>query len=137
VLKSLRGRNIVLMAAMLLLGQVLALVFVSVAVIRPQANRVAGLLARNVRMIGATLDALPVGQREAFVARVNNLDAFRIQPGHGNPPGADGRPTFLETAVLRAVAADLGQQGDMVWRGGGSQRLWVRIKLGDQGYYWV
>jgi two-component system, OmpR family, osmolarity sensor histidine kinase EnvZ len=137
VLKSLRGRNIVLMAAMLLLGQVLAMLLVSLFVIGPQANRVAGILARNVRIVGATLDALAPGERTRFVARVNRSGAFKIQPGHGDPPGENGRPTLLETAVLRSVAADLGQQGEMVWRGGGGQALWVRVRLGDQGYYWI
>jgi two-component system, OmpR family, osmolarity sensor histidine kinase EnvZ len=137
VLKSLRGRNIVLMATMLLLGQLLATILISVLVISPQARRVAGIVANNVRMVGATLDALPNEERARFIARVNASGAFRIQPGYGEPPGADGRPSLIETTVLRTLTADLQQQDDMVWRGGGTTPLWVRLRLGHQGYFWI
>ncbi len=137
MLKSLRGRNVVLMATMLLLGQLLATILISLFVISPQANRVAGIVANNVRMIGATLDALPSEERARFIARINASGTFRIQPGYGEPPGADGRPSLIETTVLRTLAADLKQQDDMVWRGGGTTQLWVRLRLGQQGYYWI
>ncbi|MBA4233966.1 MAG: hypothetical protein C0465_25675 [Ralstonia sp.] len=137
MLKSLRGRNIVLMATMLLLGQLLTTILISLLVIRPQANRVGGIVANNVRMVGATLDALPAEERNRFIARINASGTFRIQPGYGEPPGADGRPTIIETTVLRALALDLKQQEDMVWRGGGTTQLWVRLRLGKQGYYWL
>lgn len=137
MLKSLRGRNVVLMATMLLLGQVLATVLLSLFVIRPQANRVGGIVANNVRMIGTTLDALPSNERSRFIARINRSGTFRIQPGYGEPPGADGRPSLIEMTVLRTLAADLKQEDDMVWRGGGTTQLWVRLRLGQQGYYWI
>ena len=137
MLKSLRGRNIVLMATMLLLGQLVATVLISLFVISPQANRIAGILANNVRMVGATLDALPSKERSNFIARINASGAFRIQPGFGEPPGADGRPSLIETTVLRTLAAELKQTNDMVWRGGGTTQLWVRLRLGHQGYYWI
>lgn len=137
MLKSLRGRNVVLMATMLLLGQLLATVLISLFVISPQAQRVAGIVANNVRMVGATLDALPRDERERFIARINASGTFRIQPGYGTPPGADGRPSIIETLVLRTLAADLAQREDMVWRGGGTTQLWVRLQLGQQGYYWI
>mgnify|MGYP003392338172 CR=1 FL=1 len=137
MLKSLRGRNVVLMATMLLLGQLLATILISLLVISPQANRVAGIVANNVRMIGATLDALPPDERARFIERINASGTFRIQPGYGEPPGADGRPSLIETTVLQTLAADLKQQDDMVWRGGGTTQLWVRLRLGQQGYYWI
>ncbi len=137
MLTSLRGRNIVLMASMLLLSQLLTTLLISLLVIRPQAARVAGIVASNVRMVGATLDALPPGERERFVARINASGSFRVQPGYGDPPGSDGQPSLIETTVLRTLAADLAQSKDMVWRGGGNKPLWVRLRLGNQGYYWI
>lgn len=137
VLKSLRGRNLMLMAAVLFAGQALTTLLVALLVIWPQADRVAGIIARNVSFAGVVLDALPADQRGQFVARVNATGSFRIQPGYGEPPGVDGRPTWLETAVLRALADDLDQRDRMVWRGGGGSPLWVRLELGRQGYFWV
>lgn len=137
MLKSLRGRNIVLMATMLLLGQLIATLLISLFVIAPQAQRVAGIVASNVRMVGATLDALPRDERERFIARINASGTFRIRPGYGTPPGADGRPSMLETLVLRTLATDLAQRENVVWRGGGRTQLWVRLQLGRQGYFWI
>jgi two-component system osmolarity sensor histidine kinase EnvZ len=125
------------MASMLLLSQLLTTVLISLLVIRPQAARVAGIVASNVRMVGATLDALPPDERERFVRRINMSGSFRLQPGYGDPPGSDGQPSLIETTVLRTLAADLAQSKDMVWRGGGNKPLWVRLRLGSQGYYWI
>lgn len=137
MLKSLRARNVALMVGILFLGQVLTLLMFGAFVIGPQADRVASILGRNVRMVGTTLDALPESERAAFIARVNNSGTFRIVQGGGDPPGADGRPTWLETRVLRSLANDLAQSQTMVWRGGGGQPLWVWLQLGNGARYWV
>lgn len=137
MLGSLRARNVALMAGMLLLGQLLTMAMVAAFVIAPQADRIASILGRHVRTVGATLNALPATERAAFIARVNSSDTFLIIRGGGEPPGADGRPTWLETRVLRSLAADLGQSENMVWRGGGGQPLWVWLRLGNGDPYWV
>jgi two-component system, OmpR family, osmolarity sensor histidine kinase EnvZ len=128
---------VALMAGVLFLGQLLTMILVATFVIAPQADRIAAVLARNVEMVGATLDALPGDERAQFIARVNKSDALRIRPAHGTAPGADGQPTWLETRVLRQLAANLGQFDTMVWRGGGGAPLWVRMQLGDREHYWV
>ena len=137
MLKSLRARNIALMTGMLFLGQLLTLMLVGAFVLAPQSDRVATILSRNVRVIGQTLDALPVGERARFIARVNSSGPYRIQPGAGEPPGVDGRPTWLERRVLRRLAEDLGQRDTIVWRGGGAAPLWVRMRIGAGDVYWV
>jgi two-component system, OmpR family, osmolarity sensor histidine kinase EnvZ len=137
MLKSLRARNVALMAGVLLLGQILTMATVAVFVIAPQADRIAMILGRNVRMVGTTLNALPAADRAAFIARVNESSTYRIIAGGGEPPGTDGQPTWLETRVLRKLADDLGQTETMVWRGGGGQPLWVWLRLGNNEPYWV
>lgn len=137
MLNSLRGRNVLLLAAMLLLGQLVTMLLVATMVISPQADRIATIIASNIRTLGATLDALPPAERNRFVARVNARGAYHLRPGVGEPPGADGRPTWLETRVLGRLASELGQQQTMVWRGGGKVRLWVHLRLGTAGPYWV
>lgn len=137
MLTSLRARNVALMAGMLFLGQLLTIVLVGVFVIEPQAQRVATILSNNIKMVGSTLDALPPPEQERFIARVNASGRYRILPGYGDPPGVDGRPSFLETRVLRALADDLSQRDTMVWRGGGGAPLWVRLQLGRGDQFWV
>ena len=137
MLTSLRGRNVALMAGMLFLGQALTVALVAWFVILPQADRIATILARNVRMLGTTLDALPPDARAQFVARVNAGNTLRIVPAGSAIPGVDGRPSLLETTVLRKLASELGQRETMVWRGGGGAPLWVRMRLGGRADYWV
>ncbi len=137
MLKSLRARNVALMAGMLLLGQALTVALVAGFVILPQAERIAVILSRNVRMVGTVLDALPPDERDRFIARVNAANSIRIVPAGGSIPGIDGRPSLLETAVLRKLAVELGQTGTMVWRGGGGAPLWVRLRPGRSADYWI
>lgn len=137
MLRSLRARQVALMAFVLLLTQALTLALVVELALFPQVNRVAGLLAHNVRMLNAVIDALPPLERAAFITRVNASGKVRIVPGTAPPPGVDGRPTTLEQQTLSALAVELGQQDSMVWRGGGGQQLWVRLQHGPGEAYWL
>ncbi|MFM9829458.1 MAG: ATP-binding protein [Sphingomonas sp.] len=125
------------MAVVLLLTQALTLALVVQLAVYPQVKRVAGLLAHNVRMLNSAIDALPPSERTAFIDRVNAAGKIRIFPGSGPPPGADGRPTRLEQQTLAALAAELGTENSMVWRGGGGQQLWVHLRRGPHEAYWL
>ncbi len=135
-LHTLRARNIALMAVVLLLAQVLTALLLSVLLIRPQADRVAGIIAHVVATVGTTLDALPEPQRRALLARLDDAGGVRIRPANAAPPAGRGTPTLLERVVLLQVAADLGAAGSMEWRGGGAVPLWLKLPLGTR-YYWV
>lgn len=137
MLSSLRGRNITLLAGMLLLGQLLTLVLVATLVILPQASRIASIIARNVEMVSATLDTMTPTQRATYIDHVNAGGALRIRSGAAAPPDNNSLPTVLERRVLSQLASELGQEGTMIWRGGGTSPLWVRLELGHGGIYWV
>lgn len=125
------------MALVLLLTQALTLALVVELAVSPQVKRVAGLLAHNVRMLDAAIDALPPDERAGFIDRVNAAGKVRIVPGSGRPPGADGQPTRLEQQTLIALADELGERDRIVWRGGGGKQLWVHLQRGPNEAYWL
>ena len=137
MLKSLRSRQVALMAVVLLVTQALTLALVVELALFPQIKRVAGLLAHNVRMLSTAIEALPPGDRAGFIDRINATGKIRIVSGTGPAPGVDGRPTVIEQQALTALAVELGQQRTMVWRGGGGKQLWVHLQLGPHDAYWV
>jgi hypothetical protein len=96
MLRSLRSRNVALMAGMLFLGQLLTMVLVGVLVIDPQARRVAMILSRNVKMVGTTLDALPPQERTRFINRVNTTGTYGSCWGTANHPASMVTRHFLK-----------------------------------------
>ncbi len=136
MLRSLLSRNIALMAVIVLVSQIATLALVALLMLRPQADRLAGILSRNIAMVSTTIASLPPDQRAKTIARINAEGAIRVLPGSTPPVGTGGSASVIETAVLRGLARKLHMRDEIYWRGGGALPLWVRLKLGDD-YYWV
>lgn len=96
--RSLLGRNLLLMAALIVLGQLLAAVLVRQMIFQPRVAQVADGVARNVAALRAGLQALPPAQRAAFV------DAFNQQAVAATPPVAP------ESAARRALLSPMERQ---------------------------
>ncbi|PJI95409.1 two-component system osmolarity sensor histidine kinase EnvZ [Acidovorax sp. 69] len=96
--RSLLGRNLLLMAVLIVLGQLVAALLVRQMIFQPRVAQVADGVARNVVALRAGLRALPPAQRVAFV------DAFNRQAGQATPPGPP------EGAARRALLSPLERQ---------------------------
>ncbi|MDD2176357.1 ATP-binding protein [Acidovorax sp. D2M1] len=96
--RSLLGRNLLLMAALIVLGQLVAAVLVRQMILKPRVAQVADGVARNVAALRAGLQALPPAQRAAFV------DAFNQQAMRSAPPVA------AESAARRALLSPMERQ---------------------------
>ena len=96
--RSLLGRNLLLMAALIVLGQLLAAVLVRQMIFQPRVALVADGVARNVAALRAGLQALPPAQRAEFV------DAFNQQAVAATPPVA------LQSAARRALLSPMERQ---------------------------
>ena len=124
--RSLLGRNLLLMAALIVLGQLLAAVLVRQMIFQPRVAQVADGVARNVAALRAGLQALPPAQRAAFV------DAFNQQAVAATPPVAPesaARRALLspmERQFVRAVARRLGADDAAT----APQPLWRRDSTG-------
>lgn len=96
--RSLLGRNLLLMAVLIVLGQLVAAVLVRQMIFKPRVAQVADGVARNVAALRAGLQALPPPQRAAFV------DAFNRQAAQATPPVAP------ESAARRALLSPMERQ---------------------------
>ena len=93
--RSLLGRNLLLMAVLIVLGQLVAAVLVRQMIFQPRVAQVADGVARNVGALRAGLQALPPAQRAAFV------EAFNQQAVRSAPPAA------AENAARRALLSPM------------------------------
>ena len=124
--RSLLGRNLLLMAGLIVLGQLLAAVLVRQTIFQPRVALVADGVARNVAALRAGLQALPPAQRAAFV------EAFNQQAVAATPPVAPqsaARRALLspmERQFVRAVARRLGVDDAAT----APQPLWRRDSTG-------
>ena len=96
--RSLLGRNLLLMAVLIVLGQLVAAVLVRQMIFQPRVAQVADGVARNVGALRAGLQALPPAQRAAFV------EAFNQQAVRSAPPVA------AESAARRALLSPMERQ---------------------------
>lgn len=143
--RSLLGRNLLLMAALIVLGQLVAAVLVRQMIFQPRVALVADGVARNVAALRAGLQALPPAQRAAFV------DAFNQQAVAATPPVAPesaARRALLspmERQFVRAVARRLGVDDaatapQPLWRRDSTGMLALRVEhAGADGpeSYWL
>lgn len=136
MLKSLRARNVALLVIVVLAGQILSFALVWTLAIRPQAERVGGIMARNVAAISMTMDTLAPDARHALIERINRSGAIRILPGTISPPEDRGFPTLIERIFIRAFARTMHKDDVVVWQGGQSGQMWARVTMGDEPW-WV
>ena len=96
--RSLLGRNLLLMAVLIVLGQLVAAMLVRQMIFQPRVAQVADGVARNVGALRAGLQALPPAERAAFV------EAFNQQAVRSLPPVA------AESTVRRALLSPMERQ---------------------------
>jgi two-component system, OmpR family, osmolarity sensor histidine kinase EnvZ len=136
MLKSLRSRNIALLIIVVVVGQILSFALIWLLAIRPQAERLGQIMARNIAAISMAMDDLPADKRQKLVAKINAGGAIRILPGNVTPPEDRGVPTLLESLFVKQFAKEMQQSDTVIWRGATAGQLWVYVRLGGE-YYWL
>ncbi|HWH84083.1 MAG TPA: ATP-binding protein [Burkholderiaceae bacterium] len=134
--RSLFGRHVLLIVALIALAQIGSALLVRQLIVRPRLDQLADGLARNIGAVRAGLDALPLEQRSAFVEAFNRrgLDGARDAP--------EDRParialTPLERRFVRTISERVATQGtEVVWRREDGGSLALRLTL-DAVPYWI
>lgn len=140
--RSLLGRNLLLIAALVVLSQLCAVVLVRQMVLQPRVAQAADGVARNVAALRAGLGVLPPAQRAAFVEAFNR-QASQAAMQAGEPPSPRQRALLspLERRFVQAVVRRLEQQaepgGDAGprWRRDGAGLLALRVAHGGTDYW--
>ena len=125
--RTLFGRNLWLIVALIVVGQLLNAVVYGQLVARPRLQQMAEATARSLQAVDEGLRLLPAGDRAGFVARFNARA--------GGPPSGRLSPrlNLLERAFLAELTAQLGDPpGGLDWRREGSGLLSVRL-----GEHWL
>lgn len=133
---SLLGRNVLLLAGLIMVGQVLgALVFVQF-VQRPRIEQFAENIANGVFAVDRGLRSLAPEARAAFVVAFNASQGTEPDSHSGNAVVRALRPS-VERFMVRQVSARLARLGvDAVWREEDGSRLYVRLRV-DGTEHWL
>lgn len=140
--RSLFGRQLLLIAVLVIAGQVAAALLLRQWVLEPRLRLAADTTARQVQALHAGLRALAPAQRAAFVAAFNAdvVRTGRVADDAAAPPRARLWPRerrFLQRLTARLAEAGLAPAAaPPPWRRDGSGRLALRIEEGGSAY-WV
>lgn len=139
---SLRGRNALLIVALVVLGQVTGAVLLRQMVIKPRLEQLADAVARNALAIRAGLQVLPPAERAAYVQAFNERE-LRERPEPAAEPallrGVRDRVllTPLERGFVRAISRRLAGEGEVLWRRREGGRLELRLAVQGSDYWIV
>ncbi|MBV7430606.1 HAMP domain-containing protein [Acidovorax sp. sif1233] len=140
--RSLLGRNLLLMAVLIVLGQLVAAVLVRQMIFQPRVAQVADGVARNVAALRAGLQALPPAQRVAFVEAFNRQAALATPPVAPESAARRALLSPLERQFVQAVARRLGvgdapaQSPQPLWRRDSTGVLALRM-VHEGADYWL
>ena len=131
--RSLLGRNLLLMAALIVLGQLVAAVLVRQMIFKPRVAQVADGVARNVTALRAGLQALPPAQRVAFVEAFNRQAVLSAPPAAPESAARRALLSPMERQFVQAVSRRLGadhaatQTPQPLWRRDSTGVLALRV----------
>lgn len=142
---SLFGRNLLLIVALILLGQLGSAAMFRAFVQGPRVDQAADAFARTLRGMHDGLQALPDAQRAAFAQRFNasTHNSVTATSADARPPAPRRELAPLERRFVRRVAQQLGPLGArLVWqpRQGGGMAVRLQLEPGEAASaeaYWL
>lgn len=127
---SLLGRNLLLLIALILAGQILSAIVLREMVQKPSLVRLSAILANNLLAVEAGLRDMPVGTRQKFVADFNRT-ASQLQQTSASP-----LPFRAQRLLMSEVSKRLGNtQGELIWRQEAGDAFFVRLNIDGQNYW--
>ena len=128
--RSLLGRNLLLMAVLIVLGQLVAAVLVRQMIFKPRVAQVADGVARNVAALRAGLQALSPAQRVAFVEAFNRQAVLATPPVAPESAARRALLSPMERQFVLAVSRRLGASDTAMPTTQPPQPLWRRDSTG-------
>ncbi|MDF1481498.1 ATP-binding protein [Extensimonas sp. H3M7-6] len=129
--RTLFGRNLLLIVAIIFLSQLGSAWLYRELVIKPRVRQNAEATAQDLLALVDGLQALAPAERARFVARFNAHVHAKLRAQDPTPAPRE-RLTPLEQTFVQEVSARLAlQQHDLLWRRMGRDWLAVRVRLGD------
>lgn len=132
---SLWGQTVALTALIVGVAQILSIVLFTLLVLRPELQRVAGIMAENVASMSETLSEVPETDRQRLMGHMAKSSYIEIWTGERPPDDTGPPPRMLERVFMRALVKAMGDKTDLSWRTDHSRKLWIHVWLGGEPYW--
>ncbi|HEY4374550.1 MAG TPA: ATP-binding protein [Burkholderiales bacterium] len=132
--RTLFGRNVLLMAGLILFAEIgMALMF-SRAVQEPRVNRLIEYAHAHTHAIRVALDVMTPEQRARYLAALHEHDSTHVVVGAA-PAAANATPRPIARRLLARLAARMGPGYRLAWEEAPARRLWIGTLVGAQEYW--
>ncbi|CAL4869649.1 Osmolarity sensor protein EnvZ (plasmid) [Asticcacaulis sp. MM231] len=132
---SLWGQTVALTALIVGVAQILSIVLFTLLVLRPELQRVAGIMAENVASMSETLSEVPETDRQRLIGHMAKSSYVEIWTGERPPDDTGPPPRMVERVFMRALVKAMGDKTDLSWRTDHSRKLWIHVWLGGSPYW--
>ena len=133
--RSLFGRNLLLLIALLVFSQIAWLVVFRLMVQTPRLERLATYMLEQNDLLCFSLNQLPAGERSQLLTTFSTTYPDRLIADADTPADfrqpADRRLALLTAPLSRA----LGPNYAVHWQRAPERRLWIRTRLNEQDYW--
>ncbi len=133
--KSLGGRTWASTVLIMIAAQLITTTLFGTLILRPETERVAGLMAQSVVTTSDTLAALPPAERARAIDRLRTSPYLEIWSGTVPPDDGGPPPRAIERTFMKALAKAMSGQGDLYWRTDHNRKLWIHVQLGGAPYW--
>lgn len=134
-LDSLWGQTVALTVIIVGVAQILSILLFTLMVLRPELQRVAGVMAENVASLSDTLGEVPEADRARLVNHLAKSSYIEVWSGAKPPDDTGPPPRLLERVFMRQLVKAMGDRTDLYWRTDHSRKLWMHVWLGGQPYW--
>jgi hypothetical protein len=125
-------RATVVLAVLLALAHALTLFLMTESIMRPQAERLAAIMASNVEAIVESARRMPPDQQEQFLKNLWNSPYLRVHLDQEVTPEDTGSPSMLETLFMTALSARMSESQHFEWRRGTARTHLDCLRCGRQ-----
>ncbi len=133
--RTLFGRNLLLLIALLLFSQMAWLVVFRLMVQTPRLERLAAYMIEQNDLLRFSLSELPASERTRMLNTFSATYPERLIADN-RAPAEFGQPVARRLAILIApLSRALGPEYAVHWQRAPERRLWIRTRLNDQNYW--
>ena len=134
--RTLFGRNVLLLVALLIACQIAWLTLFRVMVQVPRLERLSSYVLEQDALLQLALKRIPATERQAVLAEMATRQETRLLPADVAPADFATPPGGRIALLLAPLSRSLGPQHPMHWQQDGEQRVWIKTRL-DERDYWI
>lgn len=129
------GRTLATTIGLIFLAQIVAALLLGAFVLRPQAQRVGGIVAQSVLAVSEAAKDVSPEVRARMIATLDRSQFLDVWEGPGPPRIGGPRPRWLERVFMQSLVDAFGPGSEIVWRTDPERRLWLQVQIGPEMYW--